>query len=105
MNQNILRQSSGRTSVLIPMRVQDETNSLVFRAAGFVARPLQIAEDMLRRRALAAGQNPPQLVSTYFWTTPNRGDCEAVRTIYEKYKSDLLALAITLLKNTVAWRS
>jgi hypothetical protein len=25
----------------------------------------------------------------------NRGDCEAVRTIYEKHKSDLLALAST----------
>lgn len=32
----------------------------------------------------------------------NRGDCEAVRTIYEKYKSDLLALGITLLRNTAA---
>ena len=32
----------------------------------------------------------------------NRGDCEAVRTIYEKHKSDLLALAITLLGNTAA---
>jgi RNA polymerase sigma-70 factor (ECF subfamily) len=32
----------------------------------------------------------------------NRGDCEAVRTIYEKYKSDLLALAITLLRSTAA---
>ena len=32
----------------------------------------------------------------------NRGDCQAVRTIYEKYKSNLLALAITLLKDTAA---
>ena len=32
----------------------------------------------------------------------NRGDCEAVRAIYEKYKSDLLALAFTLLRNTAA---
>lgn len=32
----------------------------------------------------------------------NRGDCEAVRTIYEKHKSDLLALAVVLLKNTAA---
>lgn len=32
----------------------------------------------------------------------NRGDCEAVRTIYEKYKCDLLALAATLLRNTAA---
>jgi RNA polymerase sigma-70 factor, ECF subfamily len=32
----------------------------------------------------------------------NRSNCEAVRTIYEKYKSDLLALAITLLRNTAA---
>jgi RNA polymerase sigma-70 factor (ECF subfamily) len=32
----------------------------------------------------------------------NRGDCEAVRTIYEKYKSDLLALATSLLRNTAA---
>jgi hypothetical protein len=27
-------------------------------------------EDMLPRRALAGGQIPAQLVSTYFWTTP-----------------------------------
>jgi RNA polymerase sigma-70 factor (ECF subfamily) len=32
----------------------------------------------------------------------NRGDCQAVRAIYEKYKSDLLALGITLLKDTAA---
>jgi RNA polymerase sigma-70 factor (ECF subfamily) len=32
----------------------------------------------------------------------NRGDCEAVRTIYEKHKSDLVALAVSLLKNTAA---
>ena len=32
----------------------------------------------------------------------NRGDCEAVRAIYEKYKCDLLALAAGLLRNTAA---
>jgi RNA polymerase sigma-70 factor (ECF subfamily) len=32
----------------------------------------------------------------------NRGDCEAVRTIYEKYKGGLLALAVSLLKSTAA---
>ncbi len=32
----------------------------------------------------------------------NRGDCEAVRAIYEKYKCDLVALAVVLLKNTAA---
>ena len=32
----------------------------------------------------------------------NRGDCEAVRRIYEKHKSYLLALAVALLKNTSA---
>jgi RNA polymerase sigma-70 factor (ECF subfamily) len=32
----------------------------------------------------------------------NRGDCEAVRRIYEKYKHELVALAVALLKNTAA---
>lgn len=32
----------------------------------------------------------------------NRGDCEAVRTIYEKHKGDLVALAAALLRNTAA---
>ncbi len=32
----------------------------------------------------------------------NRGDCEAVRKIYEKHKCELLALAVSLLKNTAA---
>ncbi len=32
----------------------------------------------------------------------NRGDCEAVRVMYEKYKSDLLATAAALLKNPAA---
>ncbi len=30
----------------------------------------------------------------------NRGDCEAVRVIYEKYKHELVALAVALLKET-----
>ena len=32
----------------------------------------------------------------------NRGDCDAVRRIYEKYKHELLALAESLLSNTAA---
>ncbi len=32
----------------------------------------------------------------------NRGDCEAVRVTYEKYKHDLVALAFALLKETTA---
>jgi RNA polymerase sigma-70 factor (ECF subfamily) len=32
----------------------------------------------------------------------NRGDCDAVRCIYEKYKHELLALAESLLNNTAA---
>ena len=32
----------------------------------------------------------------------NRGDCEAVRTIYDKHKCELLALAVSLLNNTTA---
>jgi len=32
----------------------------------------------------------------------NRGDCEAVRRVYEKYKHELVALAVALLKNTAA---
>jgi RNA polymerase sigma-70 factor (ECF subfamily) len=32
----------------------------------------------------------------------NRGDCEAVRRIYEKYKHELVGLAVALLKNTAA---
>ena len=32
----------------------------------------------------------------------NRGDCEAVRRIYEKYKHELVALAVALLRNTAA---
>jgi RNA polymerase sigma factor (sigma-70 family) len=32
----------------------------------------------------------------------NRGDCEAVRRIYEKYKSELVALAAALLKEKSA---
>ncbi len=32
----------------------------------------------------------------------NRGDYEAVRRVYEKYKCDLLALAVSLLNNTAA---
>jgi hypothetical protein len=47
--------------LLIPIRVQDETNSLVFRAAGFVARSLQIAADMRLARASPAARNPARL--------------------------------------------
>ena len=32
----------------------------------------------------------------------NRGDCEAVRRIYEKHKHELVSLAVALLKNTAA---
>jgi len=32
----------------------------------------------------------------------NRGDCESVRRIYEKYKHELLALAVSLLKDVSA---
>jgi RNA polymerase sigma-70 factor, ECF subfamily len=32
----------------------------------------------------------------------NRGDCEAVRRIYEKYKHELVGLAVVLLKNTAS---
>jgi len=32
----------------------------------------------------------------------NRGDCEAVRRIYEKYKQELVSLAVALLRNTAA---
>ena len=32
----------------------------------------------------------------------NRGDCEAVRRIYEKYKQELVALAVALLKDVSA---
>ncbi len=32
----------------------------------------------------------------------NHGDCEAVRVIYEKYKHELVALAVALLKETTA---
>jgi RNA polymerase sigma-70 factor (ECF subfamily) len=32
----------------------------------------------------------------------NRGDCEAVRRIYEKYKHELVALAVSLLKDISA---
>src|SRR5580658_4988701 len=48
-------------SALIPIRVQDETNSLVFRVAGFVARSLQIAADMRLARASPAARNPARL--------------------------------------------
>jgi hypothetical protein len=46
---------------VIPMSVQDETNSLVFRAAGFVARSLQIAADMRLAHASPAARNPARL--------------------------------------------
>src|ERR1700685_2262135 len=56
------RPNSGRRdAALIPIRVQDETNSLVFRVAGFVARSLQIAADMRLARASPAARNPARL--------------------------------------------
>jgi hypothetical protein len=51
-------QRHSRKTMLIPMSVQDETNSLVLRAAGFVARSLQITADMRLARASPAARNP-----------------------------------------------
>ncbi len=46
---------------LIPMSVQNETNSLVLWISGVVARSLQIAADMRLARALPETQNPARL--------------------------------------------
>jgi hypothetical protein len=43
------------------MSVQAETDSLVFRAAGFVARSLQIAADIRLPRAWPTAWNPARL--------------------------------------------
>jgi hypothetical protein len=47
--------------VFIPIRLQDEPNALVLWASGFVARSLQIAEDMRLARASPESQNPARL--------------------------------------------
>jgi hypothetical protein len=47
--------------LFIPMSVQDEANPLVFQAAGFVARSLQIAADMRLARFSPAARNPARL--------------------------------------------
>ncbi len=47
--------------VLIPIRVQDEPNSLVWRASGFVARSLQPAAGMRLAGASPATRHPSRL--------------------------------------------
>ena len=46
---------------LIPSCFQDETNSLVWRASGFVARQSQITADMLLPRASPYARHPARL--------------------------------------------
>jgi hypothetical protein len=46
---------------LIPNHFQDETNSFVFWASGFVARSLQTAAGMRLARASPEAQNPARL--------------------------------------------
>ena len=46
---------------LILIRIQDDTNSLVFLSAGFVPRSLQIAADMRLASASPEAQTPARL--------------------------------------------
>ena len=54
---------------LIPNRVQDEPNSLVLWASGFVARSLQTALGMRLARASSEARNPARLslILTAHW--------------------------------------
>ena len=56
----------------IPMSVQDEINSLVFQAAGFVARSLQIAADMRLARARTDKSGPPLRAASPTARNPSR---------------------------------
>ncbi|MDB6040128.1 MAG: hypothetical protein JWM99_3969, partial [Verrucomicrobiales bacterium] len=70
---------------LIPICVQDQTNSLVFWPSGFVAHSLQITLDMGFMRVSPVGQNPARLsliLNAHGTNTMNR-HCELNHTARE----------------------